>query len=156
MKSKGFILFIILLLCSCGPRIFDFNLRPLTITRNDSVLVSWHVRGKPVLIVHDKQLSNSSTDTLFYKEFTLVVTKDSKEIKSKKQIVVLPKMSTEIIVFNTILKGDTLVAEGVTNDEFWNKNVLISLISSASNRKLIVTHADIIRARCSWDKIRCV
>ena len=146
MKLTTYTIIVSFLLYSCTPRIYQFDPKPHTITKDDSVFVTWKVRGKPTLIVHDKVPETSSLESnngrIYYKEFTLVVTKNGKDSSLMKQVTVIPKESSDIIVFNTILKGDTLIAAGINNNETWNNNFQIGLIGSASNRPLIVTHAN--------------
>ena len=145
MKSTIYLAVIILLFYSCTPKIYQFNPTPLTISKDDSVFITWKVRGKATLIVHNKEPEISYVDSntkVKYEEFTLVVTKKKKEVKSKKQITVVLKNSTDVILFNAILKGDTLIAAGTNNEETWNDKFVIGKVASASNRSMIVSHAD--------------
>jgi len=93
------------------------------------------------LIEHDKIPADSSNASgMYFKEFTLVVQKNKKEVKRKKQITVLPRESKDVIIFNTILNGDTLIAKGISNPELWNNKFQVSSVASASGRLIFAMH----------------
>ncbi|MEO8861701.1 MAG: hypothetical protein ABI358_09770 [Ginsengibacter sp.] len=141
LKPASFFVWLIFLCFSCAPKIIRFDATPLTISKDDSVLVTWKVQGKPVLIEHDKMpMDSSNAPGMYFKEFTLVVQKNKKEVKRKKQIIVLPGESKDVIIFNTTLNGDTLIAKGISNPELWNNKFQISSVASASGRPIFATH----------------
>ena len=140
-RPEYFAVWLIFLCFSCAPKIIKFDVTPLTISKDDSVFVTWKVRGKPILIEHDKTPLDSSNPTgMYFKEFTLVAQKNNKEAKQKKQVTVLPAESKDVIIFNTILNGDTLIAKGISNPELWNNNFQVSSIASASGRPIFAMH----------------
>ncbi len=141
LKSASFFIWLIFICFSCAPKIIRFDATPLTISKDDSVFVTWKVKGKPVLIQHDKMPAESSNAPgMYFKEFTLVVQKNKKEVKRKKQITVLPGESKDVIIFNTILNGDTLIAKGISNPELWNNKFQILSVASASGRPIFAMH----------------
>jgi hypothetical protein len=75
-------------------------------------------------------------------EFTLVVQKQKKEVRQKVQVVILPKESTNEIIFPTYLRGDTLIASGDKNQERWGDKFSILTVNSGSGRQLVVKHAN--------------
>ncbi len=125
--------------CAGKPVIHSFTVRPLTITADDTVKVNWDVKGTPTLLVHEKETADSAIKTL---EITLVATKGDKEVNRPVQVTVVPKNTATQITFSTSLSGDTLVAAGNKNPEKWGDRFEILSVSSASNRTLIVSHAN--------------
>ena len=57
------------------------------------------------------------------------------------QVVMLPKQSSNEIVFRTSLRGDTLIAEGDKNIQRWGNNFSIISVASGYGRLLSVKHA---------------
>lgn len=148
LRNSSVILFLAICHYSCSPVIRSFTVQPLTITSEDSVKVNWDVRGKPTLLVHENivppdpaNLGPSDAGKKFL-ELTLVVQKRSKEQRRIVQVAVLPKLSTDEIVFRTDLRGDTLVAAGDKNSERWGDKFEIASVSSGSGRQLFVWHAN--------------
>jgi len=52
---------VLLLLSGCNPRIYKFEVSPLTIGPNDTVNLNWVVKGDPVLLIHDVNYPASGT-----------------------------------------------------------------------------------------------
>lgn len=61
----------LMLLAGCSPRIYRFDVSPLTVGPNDTVNLNWVVKGAPVLLVHDVNYPASGTAGLA--DITLVV-----------------------------------------------------------------------------------
>lgn len=125
---------------SCGPKIFSFNIQPLTIAQDDSVKINWSVRGKPTLLFNVEEAGDERSELRI---FNLVVQRSGKEKDSVVFVNVLPQESQDNIVFDAERNGDTLIAKGEKNINRWGDFYKIKTISSASKRDLIVTHMGI-------------
>jgi len=146
MAIKSYYQYILLIVAayvfnSCGPAIKSFTADPVTVTSKDSVQLHWKVRGTPTLLYFEDPV----TDSLLphYLHFNLVVNKGGKELARPLTVIVLPKKSGNIILFNTVLHGDTLIAKGTKNPERWGTNFEIMSVATGCKRKLTVTHAGI-------------
>ena len=133
---------------SCEPVINSFSVSPRTIIADDSLKINYKIKGNPTLIVHERLIPEDSENAgasglpLKYLEFTLVVQKGKKETRRFVQVVVLPKETTNEIVFPTYLHGDTLIAAGEKNAERWGDKFSILTVTSGSGRQLLVKHAN--------------
>ncbi len=65
-----------LLLAACHPRIYQFSVDPKSIGPNDPVRVSWQVKGKATLLIHDINYPGSGNVKL--QPLTLQITQDGK------------------------------------------------------------------------------
>jgi len=65
----------------------------LVITKGDSVILNWKVKGKPTLLFDERKIFRPSSDSLKILEFTLSVQRDRKTKYIKRQVSVLPKES---------------------------------------------------------------
>ena len=93
---------------SCAPNI-NFTASPAIITKGDSVLLNWKVKGKPTLMFDQRKISHPPNDSMEILEFTLSVQRGKKEKYIKRQVSILPKESTdEVGVITNDIKGDTL------------------------------------------------
>lgn len=108
-------------------------------TADDTLKVSWDVKGKPSLLLHETELPDSGGKLM---EMKLVVEKGSKQVNQVIQVEVLPKKTTTSITFSTELRGDTLVAEDDKNPGVWGDRFEIFTVSNASKRPLIVWHSN--------------
>jgi hypothetical protein len=124
---------------SCTPRIYSFTALPATITKDDSVKINWKVRGKPSLLFHEK--NNVDNEGTKFLEYTLVVRKKGIDSSRMIQVIVLPGVSSDMIVFATTRNRDTLIADGIKNEQRWPDQFHIVSVASASNRDLEVTHS---------------
>jgi len=125
---------------SCAPKI-NFTASPAIITKGDSVLLNWKVKGKPTLMFDQRKISHPPNDSMEILEFTLSVQRGKKEKYIKRQVSILPKESTdEVVLITNDIKGDTLIASGIKDSSLWADFEVIS-ISSLSKRPLIILHA---------------
>lgn len=108
-------------------------------TAEDTLHVSWDVKGKPTLLVHETELPNSGGKVL---ELKLVVEKNGKEANRIIQVEKLAANTATSITFTTQLHGDTLVAEDEKNPGVWGDRFEILSVSNASGRPLTVLHAN--------------
>jgi hypothetical protein len=60
-KTSTYLWLSILLLVSCHPRIYEFNVDPISIGPNDSVRVNWKVKGTASLQIHNYKYPGSVT-----------------------------------------------------------------------------------------------
>lgn len=136
-------IFWLIIFYSCAPKITSFTALPPTITKGDSVILNWKIRGKPTLLFDQRKVAHPGNDSLEIIEFTLSVEKNKKAKYIKRQISVLPAESMDnLILATTDLKGDTLIASGIKDTTLWNNFEVIS-VSSASKRTFIVVHNNI-------------
>jgi hypothetical protein len=138
-------LFLVLIFYSCAPKITSFTASPATITKGDSVMLNWKIKGTPTLMYDQRKISRPGNDSLDVLEFTLSVKKGTKEkqISIKRQVSVLQNESMDKVVLATNdIKGDTLIAEGIKDTALWSGFEVIS-VSSASHRTLIILHHNI-------------
>ncbi|MEO8821068.1 MAG: hypothetical protein ABI374_09520 [Ginsengibacter sp.] len=143
VNDTGLWLFLVLILYSCAPKITSFTASPAAITKNDSVVLNWKIKGTPTLMYNQRKISRPGSDSLDVLEFTLSVKKGKKEKHVKRQISLLTNESSDNVVLATNdVKGDTLIAEGIKDTELWSNFEIIS-VSSASHRSLIVLHDNI-------------
>jgi len=122
----------------CKPLIHSFTVTPLTITARDSVRMKWSVRGSPTLLTHTDSTEQPGFES---REFTLVVEKNGKQVKNTAVVNVLPEQSADIIEFDCVRKGDTLIAKGEKNIRRWGNHFLLGTVRSYSGRALLVVHA---------------
>ncbi|HSC37835.1 MAG TPA: hypothetical protein VLD19_08195 [Chitinophagaceae bacterium] len=143
IKKLPALLLLAALFAACGPSIRSFTVTPLTITRNDSVKVSYSVRGKPTLLVHmeGEDDNGHSTPAVKSLELTLVAQKGTREQKRFVGVNVLPATAEDQIVFSTMLSGDTLVASGEKNAARWGDRFVVHSIAAEGGRRLTVWHA---------------
>jgi hypothetical protein len=131
--------------CSCKPVINSFKVtthdttQVRRMTADDTLKVTWDVKGKPTLLLNETELPDSGGKML---EMTLVVEKNGKEVNQVVQVEMLPKNTITSIAFNTELRGDTLVAEDDKNPGVWGDRFEVLSVSNASGRPLSVTHAN--------------
>lgn len=136
-------LFLILFFYSCAPKITSFTASPATITKGDSVMLKWKIKGTPTLMFDQRKIAHPGNDSLDVLEFTLSVQKGKKEKHIKRQVSMLPNQSMDLVVLATNeLKGDTLIASGTKDSALWSGFEIVS-VSSASHRTLIVIHNNI-------------
>ncbi len=153
-------------LVSCGPSIHSFQVDQQTITAADSIKVNWEVSGKPTLVIHENEVGGGGGSAsggnggsvavgdgggpatekegaihAKYLELTLVAQKNGKEARQFIQVIVLPPVSVDTIVFPVgSLHGDTLLAAGEKNISRWGDHFRLGSVISASGRSLLVTH----------------
>ncbi len=133
-------LFLVLIFYSCAPKITSFTASPASITKGDSVVLDWKIKGTPSLMFDQRKISRPGNDSIEVLEFTLSVEKGKKEKHIKRQISVLPNQSTDNVVLATnAVKGDTLIAGGIKDTALWSNFEVIS-VSSASHRNLLIMH----------------
>jgi hypothetical protein len=129
--------FFALLACSCGPQIYAFRVEPNVIGPDDSIYVTWKVRGKPTLSIHDEHLGADTT----YRIVTLTASSHGKEVYRDSMVTVFNTGDLNQIVFSTTLSGDTLVAKGIKNVARWGDLFVVGSVSNPSARTLRVIHA---------------
>ena len=131
------LLLLLLNFSSCSPSIHSFQVDQQTITSADSIKVNWDVSGKPTLLIHENDVAGGK-----YLELTLVAQKKGKEARQFIQVVVLPPLSVDTIIFPVAgsLHGDTLLAAGEKNISRWGDHFRLGSVASASGRPLWVTH----------------
>ena len=133
-------LILVFIFYSCAAKISSFTATPATITKGDSVLLNWKIKGKPVLMFDQRKIAHSNGDSIDILEFTLSVQKGDKVKYRKRQVSVLPEESSDRVVLITIeLHGDTLIAEGIKDTSLWSNFEIVS-VSSISKRTLFVIH----------------
>ncbi|MDB5117217.1 MAG: hypothetical protein JWQ79_2709 [Mucilaginibacter sp.] len=134
-----FLLFVFLTLleCSCGPAIYAFRVEPRVIGPDDSIYVTWKVRGKPAISIHDEHLGADTT----YRIVTLTASRHGKEVYRDSTVTVLNTGDLNKVVFSTMLIGDTLVAKGIKNVARWGDLFMVGLVSNPSARIITVIHA---------------
>ena len=143
VRCTLYTLFVFSFAVSCKPRIYSFIPSSQVITQDDSVQFTWDVRGKATLLFDQRNIARPNNDSLHVLEFTLVVKKGSHEAHQKVQISVVPKQTTDYLVFPvTSLNGDTLIASGVKDTMLW-KGFSIASITSVNQRVLTVIHDDV-------------
>lgn len=136
-------LFLVLIFYSCAPKITSFTASPAAITKGDSVMLNWKIKGTPTLMFDQRKISHPGNDSLEVLEFTLSVEKGKKEKHIKRQISVLPNESMDkVVLATTDVKGDTLIAGGIKDTALWSNFEVIS-VSSTSRRNLFVMHDNI-------------
>lgn len=136
-------LFLVLIFYSCAPKITSFTASPAAITKGDSVMLNWKIKGTPTLMFDQRKISHPGNDSLEVLEFTLSVEKGKKEKHIKRQISVLPNESMDkVVLATTDVKGDTLIAGGIKDTALWSNFEVIS-VSSVSHRNLLVMHDNI-------------
>jgi hypothetical protein len=140
------VLLALILLCStgnsCAPKIKSFIARPYTtITAEDSVQLTWKVRGKPTLLVYEDPGGDDENPAKHYLSYKLVVQKGKKEVSYPiLSLTVLPDTSIDYIIINTIRVGDSAVANAVRDSSQWGNHFVLAGLSSASGRPITVTH----------------
>jgi hypothetical protein len=130
---------IVITATSCGPKIFYFKSDQYSVTANDSVRLTWSVRGVPTLLVYT-DTADAGELKPEYRHYDLVVRKNAKEIMKSVLITVLQVKSMDDIVFSTIRKGDSVIASGIKDTVRWGTYFKLETIASASGRPLTVTH----------------
>jgi hypothetical protein len=139
-QLKDFLLYLfalaLLFMTSCGPKIKSFRVEPLVIFAADSVRATWDVSGDPVLMVNDRF---GGKDTL-YRIFTLSVRRNGKEVAKHIEVQVIPAGASDLIVFLTTLKNDSLIAAGTKNTARWGLQFAIGAVSNNSNRPIDIVH----------------
>jgi hypothetical protein len=130
------------LLYSCGPKIYSFDADSLTVPVADSVRLHWRIRGKPTMLVHEKQIVTGDA-TRRILEFTLVAEKGSKLMaRAFRQIEITSggEEADTLSLSDLSLEGDSiLVAKGIKSPARWAAFELVKL-ASASGRELRVLH----------------
>jgi len=127
---------------SCAPKITNFTATPATITKGDSVLLNWKIKGKPTVMFDQRKIAHPPGDSLDILEFILSVQKDKKVKYIKRQVSLLPKESSDrVVLITNDLHGDTLIAAGLKDTILWSEFEIIS-VSSLSARPVIVIHAN--------------
>lgn len=136
-----------LFLYSCSPSINHFDVSERTVTSEDSVLVTWEVRGKASLIFHERPILDSAgiqpvSESSKFLEYTLVASKSGKEKRQTIQVVLLPSEASDSIIFKNVLSenGDTLIAIGEKNLRRWGNHFRIVNVGSTSSRTLFISH----------------
>lgn len=139
MKNFNLVIcfFYLLLVYGCGPQIYAFRVDPRVIGLDDSIYVTWKVRGKPTLSIHDKHLGADTT----YRMVTLTASSHGKEVYRDSIVTVFNTGDLNRIVFSTTLRGDTLVAKGIKNVSRWGDLFVVGSVSNPSARVLVVIHA---------------
>ncbi len=136
-------LFLVLIFYSCAPKITSFTASPAAITKGDSVMLNWKIKGTPTLMFDQRKIPHPGNDSLEVLEFTLSVEKGKKEKHIKRQVSVVQNESMDKVVLATNdIKGDTLIAGGIKDTALWSSFEVIS-VSSASHRSLLVMHDNI-------------
>jgi hypothetical protein len=143
--SSLFLLFasIVFYSCSCKPVINSFKVtthdttQVRRMTTDDTLKVNWDVKGKPTLLLSETDLPDSGKVL----EMKLVVEKNGKEVNQIIQVEMLPKNAATSITFNTVLRGDTLVADDEKNAGVWGDRFEVLSVSNASGRPITITHA---------------
>lgn len=145
LPLKKILYFCLLFFYSCSPKI-EFTALPKSISKGDSVLLNWKIKGKPTLLFDQRKIAYPPNDSLEILEFTLSVQKNKKVKFIKRQVSVLPKESNDrVILMTTELKGDTLIAAGIKDSVLWKNYEIISL-ATVTSRSIMVTHANITAA----------
>jgi|GEM_PF-1693186 len=133
-------LLLVLIFYSCAAKIGSFTATPATITKGDSILLNWKIKGKPVLMFDQRKIAHPKGDSIDILEFTLSVQKGDKVKYIKRQVPVLPEESSDrVVLLTNELHGDTLIAEGVKDTSLWSNFEIVS-VSSISKKILFVIH----------------
>ncbi|PWT74715.1 MAG: hypothetical protein C5B59_10520 [Bacteroidetes bacterium] len=140
-STRGTILAICFALAatSCGPKIFYFRSNQYTIAGGDSVQLTWSVRGTPTLLAYTDTAAPEEKRPE-YRNYHLVVHKNGKEIMKQVQVIILPIVSEDDIVFSTIRKGDSVIASGIKDTTRWGTFFKLQTVASGSGRTLTVMH----------------
>ncbi|HEY2648575.1 MAG TPA: hypothetical protein VGI38_05255 [Puia sp.] len=125
---------------SCSPKIYSFSANPKIITENDSVHLSWNVRGTPGITYHQKKVRYLGADSLQLLQFILISTAGARVTSPTiLEIPVLPKLYRDILIFPVVSRhGDTLMANGIRDSMYLNFK--IESMASVNDRKMLVQH----------------
>jgi hypothetical protein len=135
------IIFILLIhLCSCGPKIYNFQVESKVVTATDSIRVHWRTRGKSTLLIHEK-FKAVQNDSIKIVELTLVTEKSNKLVRRFLQVEVREDQLVDSIIFSTQVESDSvIVAKGMKSADRWNKYQVLS-VTNPSARPLLVKHS---------------
>ena len=129
----------LIILISCGPKVFYFTTEQSKVSVGDSIKLHWKVRGRPVMVVHEK---TSADDPANIKpgerliEFMLTFKNSQKYTPVR--ISVAPKETYDTIFLRTYdIHGDTLLASGTRSQEDF---FLLHAVTSVMNREIIIWH----------------
>ena len=153
MRIKNFFLvfllslYIIISVFSCCPKaikLFDVDKR--TITMDDSLIFTWDACGKPKLLFHEKPATDSAgimpiDSSVRILEFTLAAKREQSQTI---QVVMLPKVISDFITFQSTRNGDTIIARGEKNKKRWGNLFEILTVKSDSGVSLNVKHEGIM------------
>jgi hypothetical protein len=129
-----FLVVTVLLLTTCGPKIYEFNVIPLTIWPADSIKVTYKVRGEAVLMVNDRKINADTT----YRNFTLGF--PGKEGGRHLQVTILNQGGQDEVIFKDHFHGDSLVASGIKNLARWGDSFGVWKVSNPGPYDLDIMH----------------
>lgn len=114
------------------------NTRAYTLRGDDTLKIS--LPGEDSLVIYKKP-DNIQDDRLRY--FVLVAQKKTTESDSVRQVAIRPDSASDEIGFRTVIRGDSLVAEGINNPLRWGNSFTILTVLNRGNRLIDVTHSGI-------------
>jgi len=141
---KAWIFFLLSCLCySCSPKVISFGVQPCAhITKEDSVRLTWRVRGKPVLLFYTEDAGDDENPGKQYLTYKMVAQKGSKEATYPPLVLTLhTDTSIDNIIINTRRSGDSAIATGIRDISEWSTHFLLDSLSSPRHRALTVLHA---------------
>ncbi len=128
-----------LFLGSCKPRIYSFEVSPLTMWPTDSLKINWKAKGEGAIMVNDQFYGK---DTV-YRVVTLAVRRNGREIARHQQVQVFKDGGKDMVSFKTIFSGNDLLAEGTKSTTRWGDSFAVWTVSNGSDRPLDISHAGI-------------
>ena len=124
---------------SCGPKVYYFKPEQSKISTGDTVKLHWKVRGKPVMLVHEKTSADDPANIKpGEKLMEFMIGFENSDKYGAANVIVTPKETSDTLFFRTVdIIGDTLIATGTKLPEQF---FAIHSITSIMNRIIIVWH----------------
>ncbi|MDB5198757.1 MAG: hypothetical protein JWO92_720 [Chitinophagaceae bacterium] len=132
---------ILLIGFSCGPKVYYFKPLQSNVSPGDTIRLDWKVRGKPVMLVHEKTAADDPANIKpggRLMEFILAF-KNSDKYGTAQVIITPPETSDTVFLRTKDLHGDTLIAYGIKSPEDY---FTIHGVTSVMNRALFVWHGN--------------
>jgi hypothetical protein len=134
-------LWLLLMLLSCAPKVYYFKPEESKVTSGDPVKLDIKVRGKAILVVHEKTASDDSANIKpgqRLMEFMLT-TKKGEKYTPLTVLITTAETRDTIFLRTKDIHGDTLMAYGFRSSEnYFN----IYQVTSVMMRPLIIWHQD--------------
>jgi hypothetical protein len=125
------------LFLGCAPKIIAFNVQPRRICAEDTVRITWKVRGIPHFLAVRR--SEELTDIIRY---TIVAQSHGKTAFSSMEVITISPQVARVFGPETVPLGtDSLVARDSARAAVWHDLVRVGEVISDSGRVLRVRHA---------------